>query len=241
MKTRATQINLIPRHQEILALARQGLSVDRGVDAGLPGVHFADHPSRYQRTVLARLAAALSRRCRSGFQRRECRLLGSPGAEPQRKVRIAQMVAQQIPDNASLFINIGTTTEEVAKALCGHKNLRVITNNLNVATQLSDNSNFEVIVAGGVVERDRGVIGESTIDFIRQFKVDFGIIGISGVDLDGTLLISTTVKYASPRRSSRARARFSGHRPYQVQPQSDGPPWPHLGNRCAVYRRAAAR
>ena len=32
------------------------------------------------------------------------------------------------------------------------------------------------------------MIGESTIDFIRQFKVDFGIVGISGIDDDGALL-----------------------------------------------------
>ena len=51
----------------------------------------------------------------------------------EEKIRIARMVADYIPDNASLFINIGTTTEEVAKALRDHKNLRVITNNLNVA------------------------------------------------------------------------------------------------------------
>ena len=38
-----------------------------------------------------------------------------------------------------------------------------------------------------VRSRDRGVIGESTIEFIRQFKVDFGVIGISGIELDGTL------------------------------------------------------
>ena len=97
-------------------------------------------------------------------------------------------MAEQIPDNASLFINIGTTTEEVAKALAGHKNLRVITNNLNVATLLCANPSFEVIVSGGVVRPDRGVIGESTVDFFRQFKVDYGIIGISGIDNDGTLL-----------------------------------------------------
>jgi DeoR family glycerol-3-phosphate regulon repressor len=106
----------------------------------------------------------------------------------ENKQRIAQLLAKQIPDNASLFINIGTSTEEVAKALKNHKNLRVITNNLNVATFLSTNPDCEVIVAGGVVRSDRGVIGESTIDFIRQFKVDFGIIGISGIDMDGTLL-----------------------------------------------------
>jgi DeoR family glycerol-3-phosphate regulon repressor len=105
------------------------------------------------------------------------------------KQKIAQLLAQHIPDNASLFINIGTTTEAIARALCNHKRLRVITNNLNVASIMSANEQFEVIVAGGLVRhRDQGIIGEATIDFISQFKVDYGIIGISGIDLDGTLL-----------------------------------------------------
>ena len=105
------------------------------------------------------------------------------------KQKIAQMVAENIPDHASLFLNIGTTTEEVANALSGHQRLKVITNNLNVASILGRNENFEVIVAGGLVRhRDCGIIGPLTIDFIQQFRVDVGIIGISGIDLDGTLL-----------------------------------------------------
>lgn len=105
------------------------------------------------------------------------------------KQRIAKMVAARIPDRASLFVNIGTTTEEVARQLKAHQSLRIITNNLNVATILSAQPRFEVIVAGGVVRaRDRGIIGEATIDFINQFKVDYAIIGISGIDADGALL-----------------------------------------------------
>ncbi|ACB94030.1 DeoR/GlpR family DNA-binding transcription regulator [Beijerinckia indica] len=107
----------------------------------------------------------------------------------EEKRRIARAVAQVIPDHASLLINIGTTNEEVAKALCQHKGLHVITNNLNVASIMSSNPGFEVVIAGGIVRpRDRGIIGEATIEFIRQFKVDFGIIGISGIDEDGQLL-----------------------------------------------------
>ena len=53
------------------------------------------------------------------------------------KQQIAQMVASEIPDHASLFINIGTTTEEIAKCLCDHERLRVITNSLNVAAILA--------------------------------------------------------------------------------------------------------
>jgi DeoR family glycerol-3-phosphate regulon repressor len=105
------------------------------------------------------------------------------------KERIGRLVAQHIPDGASLFINIGTTTEAVARALQNHRGLRIITNNINVAVQLSQGQDFEVTVAGGRLRpKDLAVVGEATVDFINQFKVDFGIIGISGIDSDGTLL-----------------------------------------------------
>ncbi len=97
------------------------------------------------------------------------------------KRRIAQAVAAQVPEGCSLILNIGTTTEAIARALVQHRGLRVITNNLNVAAILSDNADCEVIVAGGLVRsRDRGIIGETTLEFIRQFRVDIGLIGISG-------------------------------------------------------------
>jgi DeoR family glycerol-3-phosphate regulon repressor len=104
------------------------------------------------------------------------------------KRRIARAVAKQVPEGCSLIINIGTTAEAIAGELLQHKGLRVITNNLNVAATLSGNPDCEVIVAGGVVRsRDRGIVGEATVDFIAQFKVDIGLIGISGIEADGTL------------------------------------------------------
>ncbi|PLC52190.1 DeoR family transcriptional regulator [Pollutimonas nitritireducens] len=104
------------------------------------------------------------------------------------KRRIAQAVAQAVPNDCSLLINIGTTTEAIAKALMQHTGLRVITNNINVAAILSRNQNSEVIVAGGVVRaRDQGIVGEATVDFIHQFKVDIALIGISGIEADGSL------------------------------------------------------
>ena len=104
------------------------------------------------------------------------------------KQRIARAVARSLPNGCSLIINIGTTTEAIAGELLHHRGLRVITNNLNVAAILSDNPECEVIVAGGVVRtRDRGIVGEVTVDFMRQFRVDIGLIGISGIEADGTL------------------------------------------------------
>lgn len=104
------------------------------------------------------------------------------------KRRIARAVAAAVPDGSSLIINIGTTAEAVARELMRHRGLRVITNNLNVAALLSTNTACEVIVAGGLVRaRDQGIVGEATVDFMRQFKVDIGLIGISGIEADGSL------------------------------------------------------
>ena len=106
----------------------------------------------------------------------------------QAKRCIARAVALAVPNGCSLILNIGTTTEAIARELLGHRGLRVITNNLNVAAILSDNPHCEVIIAGGVVRsRDRGIVGEVTVDFFQQFKVDIGVIGISAIEADGTL------------------------------------------------------
>src|SRR6478752_781841 len=108
-------------------------------------------------------------------------------AEEKRAIGIA--AASRIPNGCSLFINIGTTTEEVASALTSHEDLLVITNNLNVAMALYRHPRIEVVVAGGSVRRtDGAVIGSSANGLIQQFKVDYAIIGASAIDEEGALL-----------------------------------------------------
>ena len=105
------------------------------------------------------------------------------------KARIARLCARHIPANASVLLNIGTSTEAVARELVGHRNLTVITNNLNVAHILSENDSCTIIVAGGVLRReDGGLVGDLTTETIRQFKVDYAVIGTSALDLEGNLL-----------------------------------------------------
>ena len=107
----------------------------------------------------------------------------------QEKTAIAKLCAAEIPNDCSLFINIGTTTEAVARELLGHRNIMAITNNLNVANILAENEECEVVVAGGALRRsDGGLVGEATGDFFQQFKVDYAIIGSSAIDEEGTLL-----------------------------------------------------
>jgi DeoR family glycerol-3-phosphate regulon repressor len=105
------------------------------------------------------------------------------------KRAIGAAAAALIPNNSSLFINIGTTTEEVARSLLDHEGLLVITNNVNVATILYRHPRIDVIVAGGPVRRsDGGIVGSAAVDFISQFKVDHAVIGTSAIDEGGALL-----------------------------------------------------
>jgi DeoR family glycerol-3-phosphate regulon repressor len=107
----------------------------------------------------------------------------------QEKRAIGRRAASLIPNEASLFINIGTTTEEVARALASREGLLVITNNIHVVSILVPSSRIEVIVAGGMVRRaDGGIVGEATIDLVSQFLVDYAIIGASAIGEDGALL-----------------------------------------------------
>jgi DeoR family transcriptional regulator, glycerol-3-phosphate regulon repressor len=105
------------------------------------------------------------------------------------KTAIARACAAVITENSSMILNIGTTTEAVARELLGHRNITVITNNMNVANILAANPGCEVIVAGGALRRsDGGLVGELTTQFFEQFKVDYAVIGASALDQDGDLL-----------------------------------------------------
>ena len=116
------------------------------------------------------------------------------------KSAMARAVAARVPNGSALFMNIGTTIEAVARELMHHKELRVITNNLQVAAIMSVNPGFEVIVAGGQVRSsNQGIVGGAATDFIRQFRVDIGLIAV--------FVISTFVKSKSPVPSLRNRVK----------------------------------
>ena len=107
----------------------------------------------------------------------------------EEKQRIAQEVARHIPNGSSIALSIGTTPEMVARALQQHKNLRIFTNNLNVAVLACEQSDFEITVAGGRLRNDGSdVLGAGVETFFSSYKVDFGIFGVAGVDEEGNLL-----------------------------------------------------
>ena len=111
------------------------------------------------------------------------------GLNDDGKAAIGRACAQAIADNSSMILNIGTTTEAVARELLQHRQITVVTNNMNVANILVANPSCDILLAGGALRRsDGGLVGDLASSFMQQFKVDVAIIGISAIDPDGDLL-----------------------------------------------------
>lgn len=104
------------------------------------------------------------------------------------KAVLAEMVAGYVPDGASLFMNSGTTIDAVARALCAHVGLRVITNNINVLHEMGCHDGCEVVLASGAVRcHDLAITGEETLGFVEQCRADFAVVSVGAVEADGTL------------------------------------------------------
>jgi len=105
------------------------------------------------------------------------------------KEALGALAASLIPDNCSVTLNIGTTTEQVARALSGHRDLVVLSNNINIINMLMGTRTKELILVGGTVRQSDGaIVGEQAVDFISRYKVDFAVIGASSIDADGAVL-----------------------------------------------------
>ena len=102
------------------------------------------------------------------------------------KLAIGAAAARLVPNGASVFIDVGTTAEAVARALTGHTSLRVFTNSLAAARQLAGRDGIEVVVAGGLLRgHDGSLVGDSVTAMLRDLRLDLAFIGLSGWDDDG--------------------------------------------------------
>lgn len=177
------------RKPEIVSIARrEGLvTVDGLVE------HFGVTPQTIRRDLTELSEAGQLERIHGGailpskttnIGYNERRALNQPA-----KVDIARACAAEIPNDCTLFLNIGTTTEAVAAELMGHEGLLVVTNNINIAVILSENEAINVIVTGGNLRRsDGGLIGDLATQTIGQFRFDYAIIGCSALHEDGEIL-----------------------------------------------------
>jgi DeoR family glycerol-3-phosphate regulon repressor len=106
------------------------------------------------------------------------RMVRNPGA----KRRIAEAVARLLPDGASLFLDVGSTTAYVAQALRVRRELLVVTNSLAVAQALTGVNGNQVFMAGGELRsHDGGAFGAEALTFVQQFRVNYAVLSVTSI------------------------------------------------------------
>ncbi|MBN9333559.1 DeoR/GlpR family DNA-binding transcription regulator [Devosia sp.] len=105
------------------------------------------------------------------------------------KQKIAARIAAAIPPGSTVFMGIGSTIQFVAAALRDHLDLRVVTNNIDVALTLSEAPQVEVHMTGGLLRHnDRDVVGPDAINFFEKFYASHAVVGAGALDPDKGLL-----------------------------------------------------
>lgn len=98
----------------------------------------------------------------------------------EEKMRIGKLAASFVHKGASIFIDGGTTTYQVARYLPADLDVIVVTNALNVAAELADKKIRTMMVGGTVVEATRSLVGPLAMEAVERFAFDQVFIGATG-------------------------------------------------------------
>lgn len=102
------------------------------------------------------------------------------------KQQIGFKAAQLIPEHATVYLDAGTTTLEIAHCICDRQDLLVITNDFVITELLSDFGECELIHTGGFVNKNNhSSVGELAAQFLRNIAIDIAFISTSSWNLKG--------------------------------------------------------
>jgi DeoR/GlpR family transcriptional regulator of sugar metabolism len=99
------------------------------------------------------------------------------------KEQIAAVAADHIMEGDVIALTGGTTTYLIAKALKHKRNITVVTNAVNIAFELSEAEDIQVVMTGGVMRNKSyelcGPMAEKIIESINITKMFVGIDGVN--------------------------------------------------------------
>ena len=124
------------------------------------------------------------------------------------KLRIARAAIDFVEDGATIFIDSGTTSCFIAKQLVERKSLTIITNSLEVASDLGGKNGNQLFLAGGQMDYDyRAFSDHEAQAYVRGFTPHLAILSVGGISLDHGLMdfhpseaVMSRIAYATSKR-----------------------------------------
>jgi DeoR family transcriptional regulator of aga operon len=99
------------------------------------------------------------------------------------KQRIASAAASLVKDDQCIVLDSGTTTMAVARELRRFSRLTIITNAVNIASELAG-TDFEVILTGGTLRKNSfSLVGPLAEDVLGEMHADILFLGVDGFDV----------------------------------------------------------
>ncbi|VCW78260.1 Glycerol-3-phosphate regulon repressor [Klebsiella pneumoniae] len=135
----------------------------------------------------------------SGGVRAVSRLAAEPShlvkstLQSEEKQAIGALAASHIAKNSCIYLDAGTTTLALARAILDRNDLQVVTNDFEITQLLIDASQCGVIHTGGTLCREnRSCVGESAARTLRHLAIDTAFISASGWDSRGIFTLMRT-------------------------------------------------
>jgi len=101
------------------------------------------------------------------------------------KRSIARVAAELIQPGDRVILDSGTTTYEIARMLCNHKDVVVMTNGMNVANALLEAEGVELLMTGGHLRRQSlSFYGDQADQSLQNYHFDTLFLGVDAIDLE---------------------------------------------------------
>jgi DeoR family transcriptional regulator of aga operon len=99
----------------------------------------------------------------------------------EEKRRIGQVASSRVHDGAVIGLTGGTTTTEVAREIVDRQ-LTVVTNALNIASELAIRPNIKLVVTGGIARPESyELVGPLADGTLADLHLDVAFIGADGI------------------------------------------------------------
>lgn len=177
------------RQSDRLSAILEQLSANGSVSVAELGTQFEVSPATIRRDLQLLEQQRLVARVHGGAVARgilyELPLRYKVARHQEEKRRIANAAAARVADGATVGFTGGTTSTEVARALSDKGALTVVTNALNIASELAVRSNLKLVVPGGVARAASyelvGPIAEATL---AGLNLDLVFVGVDGISVE---------------------------------------------------------
>ncbi len=102
------------------------------------------------------------------------------------KAQIGQLASQLVMKNATVYLDAGTTTLELAHQLAERSDLTILTNDFVIASYLMQHGQSEIYHTGGRIDREnQSCVGSKVADFLHAMNIDIAFVSTSSWNLHG--------------------------------------------------------